>query len=235
MQEAISRGHTTAGAPARTVTTISGTAAKLSFGAAIAFLVLLAALHFLKPELDPSWHMISEYSIGKHGWIMQLAFLSLTFGLFALFFAISSQVQTIGGRIGLWLLPIVAAALTAAAFFTTDPITTPQDQFTTRGNIHGFAAMIGNPGFVLAAVLISISLVRNPAWSSARRLILWTGNLPWICLVVMLAVLGITLSQAGEFGPEVLVGWPNRLLVIAYSVWIMALSWHAIQLNRQES
>jgi hypothetical protein len=37
----------------------------LSFGCASAFLFLLVLLHKLKPELDPSWHMISEYTIGS--------------------------------------------------------------------------------------------------------------------------------------------------------------------------
>ena len=38
------------------------------------FLGLLALLHFLKPELDPAWRMISEYEIGRFGWMMRLAF-----------------------------------------------------------------------------------------------------------------------------------------------------------------
>ena len=54
-------------ATAKPVTTISLTAARLSFGGAATFMVLLTALHFIKPELDPSWRMISEYEIGRHG------------------------------------------------------------------------------------------------------------------------------------------------------------------------
>jgi hypothetical protein len=41
------------------VTAVSRTAALLSFAGAAAFVVLVAALHFLEPELDPSWHFIS--------------------------------------------------------------------------------------------------------------------------------------------------------------------------------
>jgi hypothetical protein len=61
---------------ANSVTTGSPTAARLSFAATTLFLVLLAALHLFKPELDPSWHVISEYAIGRYGWLMVLAFLS---------------------------------------------------------------------------------------------------------------------------------------------------------------
>ncbi len=64
-------------AATKPVTAISRTAARLSFAGAATFVVLLAALHFIKPELDPSWHFISEYAIGRYGWMMVLAFLSL--------------------------------------------------------------------------------------------------------------------------------------------------------------
>ena len=29
---------------------------------------LILILHFVEPEYDPSWRMISEYSLGRHGW-----------------------------------------------------------------------------------------------------------------------------------------------------------------------
>src|SRR5215213_5372226 len=99
-------------------TAISLVAARLSFAAAATFLVLLAALHLIKPELDPSWRVVSEYEIGRYGWMMVLAFLSLAFSCVTLFVAIRSQIRTIGGRIGLALLLVSAAGMTIAALFT---------------------------------------------------------------------------------------------------------------------
>ncbi len=58
--------------------------AGLSFGGAATFLFLLAALHNLKPELDPSWHMISEYAIGNHGWMLRLSLFCLSVSCFSL-------------------------------------------------------------------------------------------------------------------------------------------------------
>ena len=77
--------------------TISRTAARASFAAAATFVILLAALHFIKPELDPSWRMVSEYAIGRHDWVMRLAFLSWALSCGALFLAIRSQIGTTGG------------------------------------------------------------------------------------------------------------------------------------------
>src|SRR6185436_17673348 len=81
------------------VTAISLTAARLSFAAAVLFVVLLVALHFIEPEFNPSWRFISEYELGRYGWIMVLAFLSLAVSYVALFMAIQSQLRTLVGRL----------------------------------------------------------------------------------------------------------------------------------------
>jgi hypothetical protein len=41
--------------------------AEISLMAVASFSALLILLHFLKPELDPSWRMISEYEIVEIG------------------------------------------------------------------------------------------------------------------------------------------------------------------------
>jgi hypothetical protein len=64
------------------VTAISRTAGRLSFSGAATFVILLATLHF-----------ISEYAIGRHGWVMVLAFLSLALACVTLFVAIRSQTR----------------------------------------------------------------------------------------------------------------------------------------------
>jgi hypothetical protein len=50
--------------------------AKLSLGFAAGFLITLAALHVLEPEFNPP-HLISEYELGRFGWLMSMAFFSL--------------------------------------------------------------------------------------------------------------------------------------------------------------
>lgn len=218
MEKVISNDATTT----KSVTAISQTAARLSFAAAAMSLVLLAALHVLSPELDPSWRMVSEYASGNYGWVLALMFLSMGLSCVALFFAVKSQVQTIGGKIGLGFLLAAAVGLSMAAIFDFNH------------DLHGLSAMIGIPSLPIAAMLISLSLVRNQVWSSARQLLLWTANLTWISLVVMFATLFIGLSQSGgEFGPDVPIGWPNRLLMLAYGGWLMVVAWRAAQLQRK--
>ena len=217
----------------RPVTAISPTAARLSFAGAATFALLLAALHFIKPELDPSWHFISEYAIGEYGWIMVLAFLSLALSYVGLFLALRSQLQTIAGRIGLTLLLVSALGLTIAAIFTTDPITVSENAVTTEGTLHNLGGTLGI-AMPFAAVLIGWKLARNPAWSSARRPLLWATGLALVAFLVSFVSLGVMVSRSGgEFGPEVLVGWPNRIEIVAYSVWLMVVARQAIRVRSQ--
>ena len=217
----------------RPVTAISPSAARLSFAGAAMFALLLAGLHFIKPGLNPSWHFISEYAIGEYGWIMVLAFLSLALSYVSLFLALRSQLQTIAGRIGLALLLVSALGLTIAAIFTTDPITVSENAVTTEGTLHNLGGTLGI-AMPFAAVLIGWRLARNPAWSSARRSLLWATALALVAFLVSFVSLGVMVSRSGgDFGPDVLVGWPNRIETVAYSVWLMVVARQAIRVRSQ--
>jgi hypothetical protein len=100
---------------------ISVTAARITFWAAALFLGLLAVLHILKPEYDPSWHMISEYEIGRFGWAMQLAFISLAIASVGAIVAVWSQAKSNIGYIGLVLLLVAATGMMIAASFLAIP------------------------------------------------------------------------------------------------------------------
>ena len=222
-------------AAAKLAPAISRTAALLAFAGAFTFVVLLAALHFIEGELDPSWHFISEYAIGDYGWMMVVAFLSLALSYVSLFVAIRSQLRTIVGRIGLALLLVSALGLTIAAIFTTDPITVSEDALTTEGTLHNLGGTLGM-AMPFAAGLIGWRLARIPALSSAKGSLLWATGLALVAFVVSFVSIGVMVSQSGgKFGPEVLVGWPNRIEIIAYSVWLMVVAWQAIRVREHNS
>jgi hypothetical protein len=50
-------------------------------------------------------------------------------------------------------------------------------------------------------------------------------------MLMMDAIMVILLHQnGGKFGPSVAIGWPNRLLVVAYCAWMMLVAWRASRL-----
>jgi hypothetical protein len=168
--------------------------------------------------------MVSEYALGEYSWVLALMFLTWALSCLALFFAIKPYIQTVAGKIGLVFLIAAAVGMSMAAIFDVSH------------SLHGLAAMIGMPSLPIAAMLTSLSLVHHPAWSPARRPLLWTANLTWLSLVLMFATVFIGLSQSGgEFGPHILAGWPNRFLIVAYCAWLITTAWRADQVWEKES
>ena len=208
-------------------------AARLAIIAAVVVLLLLANLHLLSPEFDSSWRMVSEYATGQYGWVLSLMFISWALSSWALAFAIWPQVKTTAGRIGLFFL---VAAGVGEAMATVFDITHP---------LHSLAALIGIPSLAISAMLISVSLGRVQAWHPAKKLLLWTANLTWISLALMVAsfaILIFTYTRAGgdmsagvitTLPPGVIavVGWANRLLMLAYCACVITVAWQAIKLR----
>lgn len=207
----------------------SKTVALVSFVAGIIFLVLLAALHFLEPEFDPSWRFISEYQLGQYGWLMSLAFFSLMVSSASLFLAIQSQIRTVGGYIGLLLLLVSAVGFALAAFFTSDPLTAAQA--TDHGKLHSMGAILGG-NIAGAAYFLGWSLARNIAWASARWSLLWITGSAVVGQLASFWMQAIMAQSNNTFGSTVFVGLPNRLLIIALAGWLVAIAWQVTQLRQ---
>ena len=192
-------------------------AARVAMGSAAVVAALIATLHLVKPELDPSWRFLSEYSVGANGWLMKLSFFAWAAGCVALFFALGRGTTTWRARIGRWLLLVVGVALAAAGLFDQDPATATPGEFTQHGQLHALASMVGIPGVPVTAMLLS-------ADRRGGRTVTILANLTWICLVLMVAYIAWALPRAGGFGPDVHAGWLNRLVVVSYLAWQVALA-----------
>jgi uncharacterized protein DUF998 len=209
--------------------TISVPAARVAIAAAGAVLLLLASLHVLSPEFDPSWRVVSEYATGRYGRVLSLMFASWALSSWALAVAVWSQVNTIVGKIGLGLL--IAAGVGEAM----------GSVFDINHPLHNLAGMIGVLSLPVAAMLISVRLGRTQPWSAARNVLLWTANLTWVSLVLMFAALIIMIrghtGAGNKMTPDVIavVGWANRLLVVVYCVWVVTVARQALQLRRGPS
>ena len=180
------------------------------------FLAILAVLHFLEPEFDPSWRMISEYELGRLGWLMSLAFFCWSGSVLAVFVSLSPSIQTVSGTISRWWLFFIGIALIGAGIFKTDPIT--EIVRSTAGVLHTVCGAIVILTFPIAASSIARSLATG---GSSWRLIRWATLLVWIGLLAFFASIIISHlinPEAGRVGPAVLLGWPNRLMVVTYNL-----------------
>ncbi len=217
------------------VSELSAAFAYVSLISIAVFLLLLILLHFFKSDLNPTWHMVSEYAIGQYGWMMQLAFGFLALSCVSIAIAGWPQVVSTGGRIGMVLLVLAAIGLTIAAFNNTDLVNTPKAEMSAHGKMHGLGFMIGVPALTIAALLISISLRSNQSWSWARPSLLWSAQLPWLSIVAMVAVMLILLPKnEGKFGPGVFIGLPNRLWVLACCTWTIIIASSIIKIKNEQ-
>ena len=196
------------------------------------FLVILFLLHFLKPELDPSWRMISEYEIGRYGWMMSLAFFCWGSSVLSLLVALWHSLRTIGGTIGyIWLL-LIGIALFGAGIFVTNPIT--DTTVSTANTLHTLCGAFVILTFPIASSLVVGSLARNEKWSAARRRLFWVEVLVWLSMFAFFGSIIVSNAinpSAGRVGPEVYLGWPNRFMVLIYNVWLITIAVNARKLS----
>jgi hypothetical protein len=200
-------------------------AAWLAIAMAGLVVVMLASLHALSPEFDPSFRVVSEYANGQYGWVLSVMFAAWALSSWALAIAIWPQSGGMAGRIGLgFLIAAGVGEAMASAFDISHPLG------------HELAGILGVFGLPIAAILISTRLARHQAWFRARQGLLWTANLTWISLVLMFASLIIMMRRYTVAGHRiVIVGWTNRLLVVLYCVWVATVAIYALRLRRVDS
>jgi hypothetical protein len=212
------------------------TAARVSIALSAAFLAILFLLHFLEPELDPSWRMISEYEIGRFGWMMRLAFFCWGGSVLALVIALWPSLRTLGGIIGRRWLLLIVVALFGAGIFVTQPIT--EDATTTAHVLHTLAGAIVILTFPIAASLVGRSLSRNEEWSGPKRQILWMTLLVWFAVIAYFSsiiISNLITPGAGNGSPEVYQGWPNRFMVVVYVFWLITVAVGAVHVAKRRA
>jgi len=218
--------------------TISIGADRLAVGGTVAALGFLGALHALSPEFDPAWRMVSEYANGRYPWVLSLMFACWGISTCALAYAIRGQLRSFSARIGLGLLVLAGLGEAMAAVFDLNNIT-----------LHNVAGVFGMGCLPIAAMIISVTLARTPAWSGARRSLLVSANLTWISVLFLAASFVLMVGTFMATGlptpaqaPKVLpagviglVGYANRLLILGYYLWVIVVAREAIKLGSQQT
>jgi len=194
-------------------------------GAVVSFVTLLAALHFIEPEFDPSRRLISEYELGRYGWVMTTAFLSLGVGVLATLLS-TWDASAIGrSRIGRSLFLIISAALFGGGIFY--PYMPPNFE----SYIHGICGVIVIVTFPVAAALYSSGLVHSPVWIPLRARLRWATVAVWLGLLVFAGstiVLGSLSQPADRVYPDLVIGWQNRFMILTYALWLTVVAWSVV-------
>jgi Protein of unknown function (DUF998) len=171
--------------------------ARLSIVLVAAFVGLLAMLHVLEPQTN-SGHLISEYQLTRHGWMMSLAFCS--FGTGAVLVAWTWRSRG---------LALIGLALFTAGLFPPSPTN------TIVAWVHGVSGVMtifgAPPAFVLASK------------GFADRSLRWATALAWVGLLafaIALVVAGdASAGRVGALHPAISIS--NRAMVATYCLWFL--------------
>lgn len=175
-------------------------------------IIALLSLHVLRADLSPATHMISEYAVGDHGWVMTLCFYTFSIASLALVGALATRVRGVVGWLGLVALVVAAVGLAIGGHFPMDPTTNDPARMSHSGQMHGMGFMLGVPGELLAVLLLTLHLRSQLAWKG--RPLGWLAAATWLSVAVMAPLL----MTGGAFGI------PNRTFMLAYGGWMIVVA-----------
>jgi hypothetical protein len=191
-------------------------------------LLSLLALHFVSPEYQPAWRMISEYALGKHKWLITSFF--YLWGVSSLFLSLLlwNVVTTWWGQVGVALLLLSAVGEIMGGLFDI------------KHKWHGLAFGLGVPSLPIAALLIGYDLIRTESWRTFSDTIMISSYATWLSLITMTVAMvvmfagfkkaGIVMDQHTaplENVPEGVIalgGYANRILVLCYVGWLILIA-----------
>jgi hypothetical protein len=184
-----------------------------SAAAAALWLFLIAFLHFTKPELDPRTRMISEYALGLQGWMMQFAFFCVALSCGAL----AAAAWRLAAPLGSALLVICSLGFAGAGVFVTDPVSLAERTQTRSGALHVVFAFVVIVIFPIMATAVGVGVAHEVGSVSARHWLPTLSALPWSGFFLFI---GGTLTSRRR--PRTPLGYLERFLVLAYSLWLLA-------------
>lgn len=186
---------------------------------AIAFIVILVLFHFLNTSVNPNWQPISEYALGKGGFLMNCAFILLGISFLFLGISLLQKVPNIGTKVGAILLLISAAGTLTAGIFNTDPITTLPENISISGKIHSTAA--GLLGFmILSTIFITVQFYKQNIWRPYKKSMLTLTAILWISELSLIGFMGYFLGGTNAMiSADTPIGWPGRIVIILCAIW----------------
>jgi hypothetical protein len=177
------------------------------------FLLNVAALHFVRPDVNPVLEPISNYAVGPYGFLFTAADIGLGLAALALTFGLYLSIAPPGrSYVGLFLLGLYGVSVLLAGFFTIDV----GGEATTFGIIHNIVGNIAFFGFPIAVILLSLGMGKDERWRSFRR-----SALALSLVVVLTVILTIVGSNLG-----IGYGVTQRIFNVAALVWMLAVALH---------
>jgi hypothetical protein len=194
-----------------TAKSVAGLATVAIIGTAI-FVVLIAALHFLSPEMNPIERRTSEYAVGPFGYLMTLAFVAMSLATWSLVIGLRRNLSKPAiSPLGLGFLGVFGIGLLVAATFPTDLEGAPQ---TLAGTIHSINGSIAFLSLTVGTNLVSRRLKLDARWLPIHRVA------SVLALIMIPEFIAGGVAAARETGG----GIAQRILLVTFSAWFFVVA-----------
>jgi len=186
---------------------VAGTVAAACFAYAM---VIAAILPFIRPEYRASVNWISDYAVGRLGWLQTSVFVATSFGVLALLIGlIRSGPSGWIARTGIAFMSILVPGLLVAAWFQTD---LPGHPMTQHGLIHNMNALANFLCGVIAALFLAASFGDDLRWRGFRGIALILAVFSVVALVGQIVIDALRLPGTG-------IG--NRVFAGSLMLWLL--------------
>lgn len=184
----------------------------------ILFVTTFSLEGWLRPSYEPLSTYVSALSLGPRGWIQIINF--IVFGLLFLLFtrAVAAEFQSgKASRGGVIILTIIASCYLLSGPFVMDPVSTPRDQMTVHGTLHG---IFGGIVFSLMPISCFVFLRRfreDPKWQFLHS---------WTLVLGTMSAMGVLLLTFATKLPDtqnIFTNWLGliqRTAIVPFMIWL---------------
>lgn len=174
------------------------------------FVVIIAAMHFLSPDMNPIERPTSEYAVGPFGYLMTSAFVALSLSTWALIIGLRRDLsRPAQSRLGLFFLGVFGIGLLVAATFPIDLDGAPQ---TLAGTIHAIDGPLTFLSLIVGTNLVSRRFKQDVRWRPIHRFA------SVLALIMIPEFVAGGLARARETGAG---GIAQRILVVTFATWFV--------------
>jgi hypothetical protein len=129
------------------------------------FLLNIAALHFVRPDVNPVLEPMSNYAVGPYGFLFTAADIGSALAALALMVGLYLGIAPPGrSYVGLFLLGLYGVSELLAGIFPIDV----GAEATTVGAIHNIVGNIAFFAFPVGVILLSLGMGKDERWRSLR-------------------------------------------------------------------
>ena len=177
------------------------------------FIILIIALHFLPTGYNPLNSPTSAYAVGRYGFLMRIAFVSMSIGSLALLMGLYKGIsKSARSKPGLILLGVWGVGVLIAMLFPIAPDGTPS---TIANTVHRVNGPIVFLCLTISSILVSSSFRRDDNWRTLYRKALG------LSIIMLFGFISTGVSVATESGFE---GLCQRFFLIVFSTWFIIVT-----------